>query len=167
MTTAPTPDPKAATIAQLQRAFAMRAAAYAHMYDVLAEEFGPPRAVDLCSRATERMGRTMGQAFAHLGPSDLPGLGKAFLAGIIEGETLFAPEVRQCDHAELRIDFHRCPLKEAWERMGRSQAEVATLCRIAGAIDKGLFEAAGFRFAGETVGPGEAGCCRLRVLPGV
>jgi hypothetical protein len=150
----------------LRRSFAMRAASYAHFYDVLAEEFGPDRALDLGKRAIRRMGETMGKTFAHLGPDDLAGLGDAFLGGIIEGEALFAPEVVQVDDDALRITFHRCPLKEAWQAMGRSDEDVRALCEMAGAIDGGLFEAAGFTFAGETWQIGQTGCCRLCVLPG-
>lgn len=158
-------DPDATRVALLRRAFAMRAAAYAHMFDVLREEQGED-AVRLVSRAAERMGREMGKALAHNGPGDLAGLRRDFLAGIIEGDALFAPEVIGCDAEALEIRFHRCPLKEAWQEAGRSDSDLETLCRIAGAIDIGLFEAAGFTFAGSTWTPGQAGCCRLRVLPG-
>jgi hypothetical protein len=152
--------------ALLRRSFAMRAAAYAHLFDVLREEFGADRALELAMKATRRMGEEMGRAFEHLGPMDLEGLKNTFLGGIIEGETLFAPEVTRCDSDELEIYFHRCPLKEAWVEMGRSDEDVALLCRMAGAIDGGLFSRAGFTFAGDTWKPGESGCCRLRVRPG-
>lgn len=154
------------TIDLLRRSFAMRAAAYAHFYDVLAEEFGPERALDIGMKATRRMGDAMGKAFAQHGPSDLIGLKDDFLDGIIAGEELFAPEVVGATQQELRIDFHRCPLKESWQAMGRSDSDIERLCRMAGAIDRGLFESAGFAFAGETWKPGDTGCCRLRVLPG-
>jgi hypothetical protein len=152
--------------ALLRRSFAMRAAAYGHIFDVLREELGEERALALTMQATERMGRVMGQGFAALGPSDLDGLRRDFLAGIIEGDTLFAPEVKRCDGQELRIDFHRCPLKEAWVAEGRSDHDVRLLCQMAGAIDRGLFERAGFTFAGETWAPGATGCCHLVVRPG-
>lgn len=150
----------------LRRSFAMRAAFYAEMFDVLKAEFGHEKAMDLSMRATRAMGEKMGKAYASHGPSDLEGLKDAFLGGIIEGKALFAPEVRRCDAHELEIYFHRCPLKEAWQSQGRSDDEVEDLCRIAGAIDGGLFGAAGFVLAGETWKPGQAGCCLLRVLPG-
>ena len=152
--------------ALLRRAFAMRAAAYAHTYDVLAEEFGAERALELSKRATRRMGEAMGKAFAAHAPNDLPALKDAFLGGIIEGDALFGPDVVQADGEAMRIHFHRCPLKEAWEEQGRAPEDVARLCELAGAIDGGLFEGAGFKFAGETWQVGEQGCCRLCVLPG-
>jgi len=154
------------TRALLRRSFAMRAAAYAQIFDVLRQEFGTERALALCMEATRRMGEEMGKAYARFGPDDLAGLRDGFLGGIIEGEALFAPEVTRCDEAELEIYFHRCPLKEAWIEAGRSDDDVALLCRVAGAIDGGLFTRAGFTFAGDTWSPGEPGCCRLRVRPG-
>ena len=152
--------------ALLRRSFAMRAEAYAHIFDVLREEFGAERALELAMRATRRMGERMGAAFEEYGPRDLAGLKNAFLSGIIEGEALFSPEVVVCDDARLEIYFHRCPLKEAWVASGRSDEDVEMLCRMAGAIDGGLFTRAGFTFCGDTWKPGENGCCRLKVLPG-
>jgi hypothetical protein len=150
----------------LRRSFAMRAAFYAEAYDVLREKFGRDEAMRLCLEMTRRMGEKMGKAYSAHGPADLAGLKDAFLGGIIEGEALFAPELKRCDGELLAIDFHRCPLKEAWAAAGRDDADLEDLCLIAGRIDTGLFEAAGFSFAGETWKPGESGCCKLRVLPG-
>lgn len=155
-----------ATRQLIRRAFAMRADAYGHLFDVMREKLGVEKALEIGMEATQRMGVEMGKAFAHLGPDDLAGLKDAFLGGIIDGEAMFAPEVIRCDKDELLIQFHRCPLKEAWAAKGRSDEDVDLLCRLAGAIDRGLFETAGFTFAGETWKPGQSGCCRLRVLPG-
>lgn len=150
----------------LRRSFAMRAAFYAETFDVLKAEFGRDKALELCMTMTRRMGEKMGSAYAVHGPADLAALKEAFLGGIIEGEALFSPEVIRCDHDALEINFHRCPLKEAWEDQGRNGSELEDLCVIAGAIDGGLFETAGFTFAGETWRQGQQGCCRLKVLPG-
>lgn len=150
----------------LRGAFAMRAAAYAQMFDVLRERFGTDIALELLSESTRRLGTVMGSRFRHLSPSDLPGLKEAFLGGIPAGETLFQPEVRRCDSGRLEIKFHRCPLKEAWDEAGRNPDDVRLLCQAAGAIDGGLFAAAGFTFKGETWKPGEGGCCLLVVEPG-
>ncbi|MEZ5649274.1 MAG: L-2-amino-thiazoline-4-carboxylic acid hydrolase [Burkholderiaceae bacterium] len=150
----------------LRRAFAMRAASYAHFYDVLREQLGREQALAICKKATRRMGEAMGPALAGHAPDDLAGLRDAFLSGIIEGQALFEPAAVGVADEGLRIDFMRCPLKEAWEAMGRADGELEDLCEIAGAIDIGLFESAGFRFAGKTWRLGQPGCCRLRVLPG-
>ncbi len=66
----------------------------------------------------------------------------------------------------LDIKFHACPLKEAWQAAGLPEERIATLCRIAGVVDNGTFEAAGFAFSAETWQPGEDGCCFLHVRPG-
>ena len=159
-----TPEPPHVTT--LRKSFAMRAIAYGHMFDVLREAFGTTKALELGMEATRRLGVDMGPRYRDAAPDDLAALRDAFLGGIPEREAMFAPEVVRCDDDLLEIKFHRCPLKEAWEADGRSQEDIALLCRMAGAIDRGLFETAGFTFAGDTWSPGETGCCRLRVLPG-
>lgn len=150
----------------LRRSFAMRAAFYAETYAVLRDRFGREEAMTLCMQMTRRMGEKMGANYAKHGPADIKGLKDSFLNGIIEGEALFSPEVIRCDDEALCINFHRCPLKEAWEAQGHEGDALKDLCVIAGAIDGGLFEAAGFTFAGTTWQPGETGCCKLKVLPG-
>ncbi|MGQ9371606.1 L-2-amino-thiazoline-4-carboxylic acid hydrolase [Azospirillum sp. ST 5-10] len=150
----------------LRNAYAMRAAAYAHMFDVLRERFGETVALEVGRESTRRLGESMGVKFQGFGPADLTGLCSAFLDGIPNRETMFAPEILRCDDERLEIQFHRCPLKEAWEAQGRSPEDVELLCRMAGAIDGGLFETAGFTFKGITWKPGQEGCCRLVVEPG-
>jgi hypothetical protein len=152
--------------ALLRRSFNMRAAAYAYMFDVMRERLGTEVALEIGMEATRRMGKEMGKTFAEFGPANLRGLKDAFIAGIIDGDEMFKPDVKQCDDKELRINFRDCPLKRAWLEMGRSDEDIALLCKMAGRIDNGLFEGAGFTFAGETWQPGDEGCCRLRVLPG-
>jgi hypothetical protein len=150
----------------LKGAFAMRAAAYANMFDVLREAYGVDRAVEIVAEATRRMGVTMGDKFKDLAPGNLAGLRDRFIGGIPAADEMFAPEVLGCDDKKLDIKFHRCPLKEAWLAMGRSQEDVELLCKAAGAIDGGLFKAAGFVFSNETWHPGDEGCCRLIIEPG-
>jgi hypothetical protein len=164
MTTSTAPD--LVPLDWLKAAFATRAAAYANIFDVLREAFGTERAVDLVSEATRRMGLTMSEKFKDLAPANLDGLRERFLSGIPAGDVLFAPEVRRSDAEKLDIKFHRCPLKEAWLAMGRSEADVALLCQAAGAIDGVLFKAAGFIFKSETWQPGDEGCCHLEITPG-
>lgn len=154
------------TLEMLKGAFSMRAAAYAHLFDVLRDEFGAERAVQLIGRATRRLGEDIGRKFERHGPSDLDGLKTDFLAGIPCVDDIFSPEVKRCDEERLEIQFHRCPMKDTWTQMGRSDQDIVMLCRASGAIDDGLFARAGFAFKGETWTPGKAGCCLLRVEPG-
>ena len=150
----------------LKGAFAMRADAYGHIYDVLSAEFGTQKAVELIATATRRLGAEMGEKFAHLGPGDITGLKDAFLGGIPCADEMFAPEVKKCANDGLEIQFHRCPLKDHWVAKGRSGKELENLCKAAGAIDDGLFTRAGFRFRGKTWKTGQDGCCLLIVKPG-
>lgn len=154
------------TYEMLAGAYAMRANFYLEMFDVLRERFDGETAVELIGEATRRLGAEMGKKFSPFGPTDIEGLTDAFLAGIPARDQLFAPEVRKCDAEGMEIQFHNCPLKDNWVAAGRSDTDVEMLCRAAGAIDAGMFGAAGFTFKGETWKPGQTGCCRLVVEPG-
>ena len=68
------------------------------------------------------------------------------------------------ERSENAISFRvkRCPLKDAWIEAGVGEEKLATLCRIAGAFDRGLFEATGVRFENVTWKPGHGpGCCQI------
>jgi hypothetical protein len=143
-----------------------RALIYKETYDVLAEELGAAKAEELRTRAFDRTGRAMGAAFAHYAPADLNGLREAFLGSVPGGKDIFQPEVLKQEPAALEIQLHGCPLKDAWRDAGLPEDKVATLCRIAGAVDKGLFEGAGFKIENRTWTPGAKGCCFLRILRG-
>lgn len=54
------------------------------------------------------------------------------------------------DAGALEIQLHGCPLKDAWREARLAEEKIATLCRIAGAVDQGLFEGAGFAFQNRT-----------------
>lgn len=143
-----------------------RALVYLEIYDVLAEEFGAQKAEALLTRAIYRRGRAAGAPLARYAPADLAGLREAFLASVPGGAEIFRPQVLRSDAAVLEIQLHGCPLKDAWREAGLPEDKVATLCRIAGAVDKGLFEGAGFKFDNRTWTPGAEGCCFLSVRRG-
>jgi hypothetical protein len=150
----------------LRNAFALRAAAYAEFYRAMSEALGPDEALRVGKIATRRLGEAIGSRFTPLAPGDLAGLRDAFLDSIPDRDALFGPEVVRCDASALEIQFHRCPLKAAWEAQGIAGDQLGRLCAMAGAIDGGLFDSAGFKFEGTTWQPGQSGCCRLRVVPG-
>ena len=154
-------DDRAHLIGQLKN----RALIYLEMYDVLAEELGPERAEALMTRAIYRRGRSAGKALSRYAPNDLSGLKNAFLAVVPGGEAIFKPKVLRDEPAALEIQLQGCPLKDAWREAGVPEEKVATLCRIAGAVDKGLFEGAGFAFQNRTWTPGAHGCCFLSIKP--
>lgn len=152
--------------AQLWASFKNRAMIYLEMYRVLTDELGEPRAAELLKKAIYRRGCAIGEQFARFGPADLAGLKDAFLDIIPDGGKVFDPKVLGCDDALLEIQLCNCPLKEAWQEAGLSEAEVARMCEIAGVVDNGTFEAAGFSFRSETWQPGRDGCCHLFIGKG-
>mgnify|MGYP001605040957 FL=1 len=146
-------------IAQIEN----RALVYLEMYDVLAEEVGAARAEALLSKAIYRRGRSAGASLAKFAPADPAGLRDAFLANVPGGKELFEPEILRSDAERLEIQLHGSPLKDAWLEAGLAEDKIAMLCRIAGAVDKGLFEGAGFSFENRTWTPGAEGCCFLSI----
>jgi hypothetical protein len=151
---------------QLRQAIKSRAMVYFAVYEELTAELGEQRAVDILKRAIFKRGAAIAGHFAPHAPGDLEGLRDHFLGFIPEGEALFAPQVNRCDPEELDIHFQRCPLKEAWIEAGLPDSTVARLCEIAGVVDNGTFETAGFQLQSETWQPGLPGCCRLHIRPG-
>ena len=151
---------------QLRNAMKARAMVYAAFYDELEAELGAAKAEEILKRAIHKRGLAIGAQFARFGPRDIAGLKDAFMAFIPDGGRVFAPEVKRCDTGGLDIKFHACPLKEAWLEAGFSPEKVSKLCNIAGIVDNGTFEAAGFAFSADTWKPGEEGCCFLHIRPG-
>jgi hypothetical protein len=143
---------------EVYAAFKNRALMYWHIFAELRRALGEPQAMGLLSRAIEARGREIGRQFARYGPSDL--------AGLRDQGRMFAPRVERCDAGGLDITLQRCPLKDAWQEAGLSEADVAALCRVAGRVDNGTFEAAGFEFSADTWQPGREGCCHLHIRPG-
>ena len=131
-----------------------RAMVYAAFHDELVARLGGEVAEEVMKAAIYRRGIEIGRRFSRFGPLDIEGLRDAFLDFVPDKGRLFQPEVRRCDAGGLDIKFHACPLKEAWTAAGFAPERIATLCRIAGVVDDGTFEAAGFSFAAETWQPG-------------
>ena len=153
-------------IEQLRGALKSRALVYAAMYEEIAAEFGADKAREICKRAIYKRGESIAHLFAPHAPADLAGLKDTFLAFIPQAEHLFAPEVVQCTAQELEIQFHRCPLKEAWQEAGVDDGALENLCDIGGVVDYGTFEKAGFSITSDTWKRGREGCCRLHIRPG-
>lgn len=153
---------------QLRGAIKSRALFYLAVYRAMAAEFGAERAEAVMKRAIYQRGVATGDRFKRFAPADFTGLRDAFIEFIPDHGGLFQPEVRHCEdgaHGGLEIKFHTCPLKEAWQEEGLSDAELADMCRIAGVVDNGTFESAGFAIRSQTWKPGDNGCCLLKVGP--
>ena len=143
-----------------------RALIYMEVYNVLSAEVGAARAETLLAEAIFQRGLAAGKYLARHAPDDLEGLKNDFLAHVPGGGDLFAPKVLRCDRDHLDIQLHACPLKDAWREAGLPEDKIATLCRIAGAVDQGLFRGAGFKVENRTWTPGSEGCCHLSIRRG-
>jgi hypothetical protein len=150
---------------QLYDSFKNRAMLYFLIFDELRQEIGQERAAEIMKRAIYKRGFQKGAKYAGFAPNDLQGLCDRFVGGIPDDGAMFSPEVKRCDADGLDIDFHRCPLKDAWKEAGLSDADCETICEIAAAVDTGMFEGAGFDFTAETWKPGQDDCCHLHIRP--
>jgi len=150
---------------ELRASFKNRAVLYYLIFDELRKEIGQQQAVTILKRAIYRRGQQIGQQYCPFAPQDLAGLKEAFLENIPDEGRLFDPQVVQCDERSLVIHLNSCPLKQAWEELGLDEYDKAVMCEIAGEIDKGTFEAAGFSFEPDTWQPGRSECCHLNIHP--
>jgi L-2-amino-thiazoline-4-carboxylic acid hydrolase len=153
---------------QLRGAIKSRALFYLAIYREMAAEFGRERAETIMKRAIYQRGVAVGDRFRRYAPADFSGLRDAFIDFVPDQGGMFQPEVRRCDNGPgggLEIKFHACPLKEVWQEAGLADSEVADMCRMAGVVDNGTFESAGFALESQTWKPGDSGCCLLKVGP--
>ncbi|KQZ14630.1 hypothetical protein ASD44_11530 [Mesorhizobium sp. Root554] len=153
--------------AELEAAFRNRAHLYRLMLEELTGEMGAEAAEALMTRTVTRYGQEVAAAaFGGFGPHDAKALGEAFLAASPNGGHMYPTDVeRGAD--EITFKVRRCPLKDAWTAAGVGDEKLTTLCRIAGAFDRGLFEATGVRFSNVTWSPGHSsGCCRISLANG-
>ena len=116
----------------------------------------------LTAPSNARGAASSGKFSAHA-PADFSGLRDSFLDFVPDHGKLFDPEVVRCDEKGLDIKFHACPLKQAWEDAQLAPERIETLCRIAGVVDNGTFEQAGFAMESDTWKIGAEGCCFLHV----
>ncbi|MGD9942728.1 MAG: L-2-amino-thiazoline-4-carboxylic acid hydrolase [Burkholderiaceae bacterium] len=152
---------------QLKGAMKSRAMLYVALYDEISKEVGADKATAIMQRAIRSRGAALGARFRRHAPADFAALRDDFL-GFLGAEPgkpgMFDVEVRRCDASGLDIKFHVCPMKEAWVEAGLDPKLVQTMCAIAGQVDNGAFESAGFELDActWTVG-GEDGCCLLQI----
>lgn len=149
---------------ELEAAFRNRADLYRLLFEELAAELGEEKAEAVLSAAIEKRGREVAAAaFAGFGPNDARAVGEAFLAVSPDGGRMYPTQVERQVHC-IGFRVRRCPLKDAWTDAGVGDDRLAVLCRIAGAFDRGLFEATGVRFENVTWTPGHGSdCCHIRL----
>ncbi|MER8554585.1 L-2-amino-thiazoline-4-carboxylic acid hydrolase [Mesorhizobium sp. M0976] len=147
---------------ELDSAFRNRADLYRLLLDELTAEVGAEKAEAIMIRTIERRGKEVAaSAFADFGPNDATAIGEAFLAVSPDGGRMYPTDVER-GQGRIAFKVKRCPLKDAWVEAGVGDKKLASLCRIAGAFDRGLFEATGVRFDNVTWTPGHgSGCCHI------
>jgi hypothetical protein len=152
---------------ELDAAFQNRADLYRLFYAELEAVHGPDEAEAIMVRAVEKRGREVAAtAFAQFGPKDARVIGEAFLSVSPDGGRMYPTHVERRDDG-ISFYVRRCPLKDAWISAGLDGERLATMCRIAGAFDRGLFEATGISFENVTWTPGHgSGCCHIHLSNG-
>ena len=148
---------------ELKDAFKNRALIYWAIYDELRTELGAEQATKLLARAIERRGKEAGDALFRDTPADPQAIGQRFLDVSPADGRLFPTKVRRDEQGGMHIHVQVCPLKEAWEESKLPAADMATICKIAGHFDNGVFEHRGVRFSAETWTEGKSGCCHLHL----
>ncbi len=95
-------------------------------------------------------------------PGDLRSFLKVFADET--GQQVFEMEVLENTKDKLYIDFHYCPLVNAWKKLGVPGEELPLLCDIAMDGDRGICsEFEGYEFAlGKVIAKGE-GICQIRI----
>lgn len=73
-------------------------------------------------------------------------------------------EIRESDDKRLYIDFHYCPLVNAWLRLGLTKEDISELCDIAMDGDRGIISTyPKFTFElGKTIADGDD-FCEIRI----
>ncbi len=146
---------------ELTDAFKNRAHLYRLLLEVLAGRHGLAEAEAVLSEVCERRGREVAPLlFAGL-PPEPEAIARRFLSVSPDGGDLY-PHETEANQGSFTIRVHACPLKQAWQEAGLPPEDVASLCRIAGAFDRGLFEAAGVVFSNSTWSAARGGgCCHI------
>ncbi|MGO4706874.1 L-2-amino-thiazoline-4-carboxylic acid hydrolase [Microvirga sp. 2MCAF38] len=158
-------DKRADKLAQeLESAFRNRADLYRLMYDELTLELGAEEAEAIMIRAIEKRGQEVATtAFATYRPDQALEIGEAFLSVSPDEGRMYPTDVERREDG-ISFKVKRCPLKDAWVEAGVGEDKLTSLCRIAGAFDRGLFEATGIRFDNVTWSPGHgSGCCHINL----
>jgi hypothetical protein len=150
---------------ELRDATSARAVLYYLVFDEIRKVRGESEATQVMRAAIYRLGREMAPSITQFAPNRIKDLGRYHVANSAGGGRLFNPVITRLDDDGFEVLNTSCPLKDAWQAHGLSDAEVAKMCILGSAIDYGKFEGAGFRFECDTWSPGERGCCTLKVYP--
>lgn len=90
-------------------------------------------------------------------PSDVNDFYKAFLSD--NGKKNFEMDVTKVDKDNLKIEFHYCPLLNAWKKLGLPEEEFPLLCDMAMDGDRGIAKSMGLKLElNETIAKGNPTC---------
>lgn len=109
--------------------------------------------------AIDRTGTFHGTNFkkACKDPEDLREFEKVFLNDV--GKSTFQMDVTESTKDDLKIEFHYCPLVNAWKKQGLSDADCEKLCDMAMDGDRAIAKAMGLKLElPETIAKGCAAC---------
>lgn len=115
----------------------------------------------ICRKAITRCGNIHGNNFkaACANPENVEDFRDAFLPEL--GLNTFEMVVTDCDHDNLKIDFHYCALLNAWQKLGFDDETCAKLCDIAMDGDRGIAASMGYTLdLTDTIAKG-CECCKL------
>ena len=119
---------------------------------------------DIAYRATFRCGCFQGEGFKELiDGEDLSAFETEFAEPNGHGRKIFEMEEVHKDSEHYYLDFHYCPLVEAWQKLGCTDEEIDVLCDIAMNGDRGIasvFDDFVFTL-GRTIAQGHS-CCEIR-----
>jgi hypothetical protein len=146
---------------ELAEAFAARAHLYRLLLDVMGERHGAAEAEAVLAEVCHRRGVEVAALLFRDVPPEPGAVARRFLSVSPDGGELYPHDVSGTTD-RVTIAVSSCPLKTAWHNAALPPERVAQLCRIAGAFDRGLFEAAGVRFDNSTWTEARGGgCCRI------
>ncbi|MCL2321540.1 MAG: L-2-amino-thiazoline-4-carboxylic acid hydrolase [Oscillospiraceae bacterium] len=123
-----------------------------------AEKEGAP-AEKIARNAVSRTGSIHGADFKKecKDPEDLKAFKDVFLNDV--GVGTFEMDVQESTEEDLKIEFHHCPLVDAWKKLDIGDEECAKLCDIAMDGDRGIAKAMGYKFdLTDTIAKGDKTC---------
>lgn len=83
----------------------------------------------------------------------LPGFKDAFIPEVTQ--KTFEMDVVRCDEDQLHIEFHYCPLVNAWLKQGVSEEDLKLMCDAAMDGDRGIAAECGYGYKlGKTIANG-------------
>src|ERR1035437_10979194 len=113
---------------ELRAANANRAILYYLIFDELRRAHGEAEAARIMKSAMYRRSVETAQPIKQFAPDRIKELGDYHVAHSAGGGRLFNPEVKRLDDNGFEVLNITCPLKEAWQAYGLSDADVPKMC---------------------------------------